>query len=494
MGAPSAGSKEKIAQILIVEDDRIIARDLKLMLEELGYGISGMASSGDDALALVAQKQTDLVLMDVRIKGTIDGIQTAAQIVQRYRLPIVYLTAHTDDLTLQRATETKPFGYVAKPATLADVKVAVSVALTRFRAEQQVEKRKDWLDTVLRSTSEAMVITDGKGRVLFLNRMAEEITGRSNDDAAGKALDNVLQVLDEHGKAHSLQTLGRLNHTDRSQSVAGTLIRPDQTRRQVIVSMAPLIHQPESGTVLVLNDITDIWTQVKELEQSNEKLTFISHSLAQDLRERLFTVTLYSDLLERELKSTLSKDARENLHGISQACRQARTVMSSLLEYFSVSSVSDNEPKLLDANDPYREALSNLAAEIKSSNAVIETSELPVVFAHPRALMLIFQNLIGNAIRYAGYEPPHIRISAEREGEFWRFTVADNGVGFDDGDGEGTFELFQVSIGTEGPGRGIGLATCQRLIQQYGGRIWAESKVGEGARFHFTIPAHRRQH
>jgi two-component system cell cycle sensor histidine kinase/response regulator CckA len=493
MGA-SAGSKEKLAQILIVEDDRIIARDLKLMLEELGYGISGMASSGEDALALVAQKQTDLVLMDVRIKGSIDGIQTAAQIVQRFRLPVVYLTAHTDDLTLQRATETKPFGYVAKPVTLADVKVAVSVALTRFHAEQQVEERKEWLDTVLRSTSEAMVITDGNGRILFLNRMAEEITGKSNSDAAGKALDDVLQVLDEHGKPHSLHALGQLKPTGTSQSVAGALIRPDQTQRRVIVSMAQLIRQPESGAVFVLNDITDIWTQVKALEQNNEKLTFISQSLAQDLRERLFTVTLYSDLLERELKSTLSKDARENLQGISQACRQARTVMSSLLEYFSVSSLNNNEPKLLDANGPYQEALLNLRSEIKSSHAVVEASELPVVFAHPKALMLVFQNLIGNAIRYAGYDPPCVRISAQREGEFWRFTVADNGIGFDVGDGQAIFELFQGSLVHEGPGRGIGLATCQRLIQQHEGRIWAESKIGEGARFHFTIPAHERQH
>lgn len=495
MGSATVRTKEQAASILIVEDERIIARDIKLMLEELGYAVSGIASSGDQALALAAQQSSDLVLMDIRIKGDRDGVQTAAQLIERYQLPIVYITAHTDDLTLVRARETEPFGYVTKPITMQDLKIAIAMALTRHRAQRQIEKREEWFRSILRSTKEAIVITDGSGRISFLNQAAEEMTGNEQESALGRLMSDVLEILDENDQPQALQIYNQKNNFQEPQFLIGSIITPDELRQQVLVSIAPLQGEAGAGSVMVLHDISRIQDKQRALQQRNEqlqsfnnKLEFLSYSLTHDLREPMRMVSLYSDMLVKYDQNALSEETREQLKGIKQASLRMGTVMNSLLDYFSASQLDLKEQRPIDANVPLEEAKLNLSAAIRLSNANIEAYPLPVVHAHPTALMLVFQNLIGNAIKYANRESPIIRISAVRDGDFWCFTVADNGEGFDPQQAQRIFELFRRAHGRDKSGSGIGLATCQRLIEQHEGRIWAESKPGEGAHFHFTIP------
>lgn len=492
-------AKHDAARVLIVEDDGIIARDIKMMLEELGYAVSGIASTGAEALALAANGNVDLALMDVNIKGNIDGIQTAAQLLKQQRLAIVYLTAHTDDNTLQRARETEPFGYIAKPITIADVKVGVAVALTRYRAQHQIEEREKWFLSILRSTGEAMIITNQQGRISFLNFAAEELAGITSGVVLGQALDDALRLVDKDGVRQQLFAADGAGQFSAPEAITGTIIRPDETRRQVLVSAEPLDKARQNGMVVVLHDISDLLRRELALENENEKLThsneklkFLSYSLSHDLREPLRTINIYSDLLAMHEKEALSEDAKQQLRGIGDASRRMSSVMSSLLEYFSISNLDRSEARQIDAADSFREALSNLKSAIDESQAQIEAPNLPMVYAHPTALMLIFQNLVVNAIKYSGQKTPFIRVSACREGEFWLFTIEDNGMGFDPTQAQRIFELFRRGHDREHNGNGIGLATCQRLVQQNSGRIWAESTPGEGSQFHFTLPAEER--
>ena len=130
---------ETRACILIVEDERIIARDVETALEDLGYEIVGVASSGAEALAALGSKVADIVLMDIKIRGDMDGIQTAEQIKTRFRLPIIYLTAHTDRSTLERARASQPFGYIVKPFKIGDMKIAIEAALRQHTSPRKIK-------------------------------------------------------------------------------------------------------------------------------------------------------------------------------------------------------------------------------------------------------------------------------------------------------------------------------------------------------------------
>ena len=160
-------------RVLVVEDEGIIARDITSMLEDLGYEISGQAGTGADALRLASSVAADLVLMDIKIRGAMDGIEAAATIRQQFDIPVVFLTSHADSDTLRRANETEPFGYVVKPFNEADLKVAIEVGFNRHRLQQKVEDRKNWFDTALESIGDAVIATSAEGRIQFFNRGAE---------------------------------------------------------------------------------------------------------------------------------------------------------------------------------------------------------------------------------------------------------------------------------------------------------------------------------
>src|ERR1051325_9878103 len=144
-------------RVLIVEDERIIALDLRRMLRDSGYDAVGIAASAEEALALAAAERPDLVLMDIRIRGDIDGIATARLLQQSFRLPVIYISAHADDATIDRAKATNPFGYLLKPIKPAELKTAVEVTLHKHSLERRLRERERWLATTLGSLADAVV-------------------------------------------------------------------------------------------------------------------------------------------------------------------------------------------------------------------------------------------------------------------------------------------------------------------------------------------------
>ena len=164
-------------------------------------------------------------------------------------------------------------------------------------------------------------------------------------------------------------------------------------------------------------------------------------------------------------------------------------MISGLLE-FSRAGHNAQSMSTVDCNAALQEVLASLAAKIEQTNARISSGPLPTLRAWPGRLNQLVQNLIGNALKYA--KPglaPQIRISAEVHGDCWRFTVKDNGIGFDMKDADKIFGVFKRLHASESEGLGIGLSICKRIVERHGGRIWVESEPGEGTSFHFTIPA-----
>ncbi len=183
-------------KILIVDDEVVVAEDISRQLRSLGYTVVGVVSSGHDAMRLAGEFRPDVILMDVKLKGPIDGIDAARTIHAQYGIPVMYLTAFSDEETLERARQTLPLAYLIKPFVRSDLRAALELALFRHRVARIAEQRGRWLDAVVQSMADAVVTVDALGRVTLLNPAAEELTGWSQSEALGKAIQDVMVTLD----------------------------------------------------------------------------------------------------------------------------------------------------------------------------------------------------------------------------------------------------------------------------------------------------------
>ena len=183
-------------KILIVDDEVVVAEDIRRQLRSLGYVVVGVVSSGTEAVDLAGEHRPDLILMDIKLKGQLDGIEAARTIQLRYGIPVIYLTAFSDEETLKRARHTLPLAYLIKPFVSSDLRAAIDLSLFRHRVLRLAEQRSRWLDSVLQSMSDAVVTIDPRGRVTLLNPAAEGLTGWSQSDALGQAIHDVMIVVD----------------------------------------------------------------------------------------------------------------------------------------------------------------------------------------------------------------------------------------------------------------------------------------------------------
>jgi PAS domain S-box-containing protein len=225
-----------------------------------------------------------------------------------------------------------------------------------------------------------------------------------------------------------------------------------------------------------------------DLERSNKELEQFAYVASHDLQEPLRMVSSYTQLLERRYKAKLDNDAQEFIAYAVDGANRMQRLIQDLLSFSRVST-RGNPFRPTDCNVVLGQARTNLDVIIRENNALVTNDELPLVMADETQLLLVFQNLINNAIKFRSKELPHVQVSAEKNGHEWIFSVRDNGQGIDPQYYDRIFVIFQrLHAKEEYPGTGIGLAICKRIVERHGGRIWLESKPGKGSTFYFTIP------
>ena len=229
--------------------------------------------------------------------------------------------------------------------------------------------------------------------------------------------------------------------------------------------------------------------QADELARSNAELQQFAYVASHDLQEPLRMVISYTQFLQKRYKDKLDADADEFISYAVDGETRMQELIQDLLTYSRVGT----QGKVFEpthCTTLFDRAIFNLRKAIEESEAVVTHDPLPTVLADASQLGQVFQNLIGNAIKYRGDNPPQIHVGAERQDGLWHFTVRDNGIGIDPEQAERIFVIFQRLHGkSEFPGTGIGLAICKKTVERHGGRINVESELGMGATFHFTIPA-----
>ena len=238
----------------------------------------------------------------------------------------------------------------------------------------------------------------------------------------------------------------------------------------------------------VVSDITDNKRAERALKTTNAELEEFAYALAHDLQEPLRMVVNFSQLLAREYAGKLGADADMYVAYSAEGALRIEALLKDLLNYLEVTERDRDRLSPVDCTRVLSQALLSLQIAIQQSGATVTADPLPTVVAQEVMLTQLFQNLIGNSIKYRGEAAPTIHISAERTAEGWLFSVRDNGIGIDPADSELVFGMFKRLHGKEIPGTGIGLALCRKVVERQGGRIWVESEAGQGAVFKFTIP------
>jgi signal transduction histidine kinase len=229
--------------------------------------------------------------------------------------------------------------------------------------------------------------------------------------------------------------------------------------------------------------------KMEELGRSNRDLEQFAYVASHDLQEPLRMVAAYTQLLAERYHGKLDEDADKYMGYAVEGALRMQALVHDLLTFSRVGR-NGVVRKNLDSNQAVREALQNLAVSLQEAGGVAKQSTLPVVHSDRTQLLQLFQNLIGNAIKFRGKEPLVVTLSAERKDKEWEFAIEDNGIGVAPEHKEVIFSIFQrLHTRAEYPGNGVGLAICKKIVEQHGGRIWVDSEPGKGSTFRFTLPA-----
>jgi PAS domain S-box-containing protein len=375
------------------------------------------------------------------------------------------------------------------------------------KSETQTVEARDWLEVTLGSIDDAVIATDSGGKITFLNRVAESLTGWTSQQAVGRPLQQVFVIHNEETGAEVENPVTKALREDRVVRLANHTRLTSRDGRHIPIddSAAPIrdAHGKIVGVVLVFRDVTEraaaelaekqaalvVARHAELLERTNAELRQFAYGASHDLREPLRTISVYSDLLKRDSEIRLQGKSAEYLEFIAGSARRMSQLVDALMEYSMAGDATANPPGVVQMDEILRTTLLNLSGSIAESQALITNDQLPCVVGDEVHLGQLMQNLIGNALKYRGNEAPRIHVSARRQPEEWVFSIADNGQGIAAPYQAQVFNLFTRLHGQNYPGSGIGLATCRRIVERYRGRIWVESEENRGSTFFFTLPA-----
>ena len=274
--------KAKPISILIVEDERIVARDLNFLLQDLGYVVAGITDNGEEAIQRVSVTRPNLVLMDIHLKGDMDGVEAAQRIRTQFGTPVVFLTAHYDEESVIRAKTTYPLGYITKPFDRRDLNITVQVALHKYVLDQKIRNEAQWFSTLLHSLGDGIIVTDVDGYISLLNPVAEQLTGWSSEEAVGLSASHVFKIINERtrkpvespiDKALESRTKQRLPENTVLITKEGNEILIEDSVAPIFSAANPSIEEMDgqyvTGTVVVFREISHkVETQQKLTRQA----------------------------------------------------------------------------------------------------------------------------------------------------------------------------------------------------------------------------------
>ena len=495
------------AAVLIVEDERIVAKDLQQALRSMGHDAFSIASSANEAIAEIEKRRPDLVLMDIRIRGARDGVETADIIRKRFGIPIVYLTSHADDATIERARKTAPYGYLLKPVKVPELRAAIELAAYKANVEKQERERERWLATTLECVPDPLMAVDAMGVVTFMNAAAERLIGGARADAVGFRLSEVLRVAETiDGAIVGVEPID----LERLRRLHSVYVRSTAERvREVLVLPAEVGHEGNRlGTIVVLRDVTDERARAKKLDEAERldaaKTTIIG--LANELNNPLAILVCNASFAKEELEllqmdvkyagpalevtadarferiGKLLADDHDAILRIKNAFRELRALVETPGKEMAQRSSLSRAVERAVAATP--EMLRNHA------RLELDLADDLVVGLDSERLATLLRNVTTNAFEAVLLVPPQlsehvVRITSRRDGLQAVVDVDDSGEGIM---GPIQSRVFDPFFTTRSVGHGLGLTVGRRIAASSGGSLeLVASRPGE-TRMRIRVP------
>jgi two-component system cell cycle sensor histidine kinase/response regulator CckA len=501
------------ASILVVEDEAIVARDIQTTLRDLGYEVLDTAGSCEEAIHRASIRCPDLVLMDIRIQGRRDGIETAEMLRRRFRIPVVFLTAYADDTTIERAKRAQPYGYLVKPIKSNELRSVVEVSLYKHEIDTRLRERERWFSTTLRSIGDAVVSTDVEGRVTFMNTVAEILTGWHTEEAVGRPLEDVLRLAreDSHQEVESpIRRALREGKVARAGERIALLAR-DGAERPIDEIAAPIIDEGDLlGAVMVFRDVSEQRRLQRQIELADRLASVgtmaagMAHEVNEPMTQVMSSVRHVAEQLaahKAELHALFSDEAYASVfkrlddiqRTLEEADLGANRVTKIASELRTFAKPPSNHERPIDLRQVLSWAGEVVAHEIRSRAALaMEVGNVPLVNADEARLGQVFINLLLNAAQ--AIAPGHVkdnevRVTARTTADGRAVVeVRDTGCGIPADLLGRIFDPFFTtkSVGT---GTGLGLSICHGIVRSLGGEIQVESQVGRGTLFRVLLPA-----
>lgn len=333
-------------RILIVEDNVIVAEDLKVKLERLGYDVTGVAYAGKEAVEKIQERVPDIALMDIRLGDGMNGIDTAAILKNEYHVPVIYLTAHADEDTVSKAKKTEPYGYIVKPFDDQELKTTIEIAVYKLKADRKVRESREWLQTVLMSIGDGVIATDKKNQILFMNPVAEKLTEYKEAEVIGKPIDSIFNIISEDSREpvenpvlkvlESGKIVGLANHT--------LLITKSGKELPISDSGSPIIDVRGQilGVVLIFRDQIKERAAEKKLRASEQKYRNMMEFLVDPtylVAEDLTIEYMNPAMIKRVGRDAIGQFCYSAIHQQDQRCEWCIFETEKFLKFGSVETI-----------------------------------------------------------------------------------------------------------------------------------------------------------
>jgi PAS domain S-box-containing protein len=499
-------------RILIVEDEAILAEDLRETLERHGYQVVDVVDNADDAQQRVENLRPDMVMMDIHIAGDQDGISAASRIRQSIDVPVVFLTAHSDAATLERAKQSSPYGYLVKPFDDQELRATIETTVYRHQSDSQLRGMERWLRTTLTSMGDGVIAVDLGRRITFMNPVAEAITGWSREEAIGLPYETVFKIFDPEGDPITSPLAPvldegkdiRFDERFKLQTRQGNQLRIDD-------SAAPIRDDNDQleGAVIIFRDATERW-ELEDLRRKDarrheeakrlESLGVLAAGISHDFNNLLAIIMGHSEIISDS--PNLSGGERKSIDNIRDAARRATHLCEQMHSY----AEDDNFERVsLDLGALVRETVEVMSGRIPENITVELNAPADLAFAkgHNGRLQQMLNNLLINAVESLAERtgkisvsvetvpmlPPDLRLSPRED--------VDAGIGWgvlrvhDDGSGirpEDLDRVFDPFFSTKFIGRGLGLSIVFNAVKAHRGGIALHSEPRAGSQFDIYLP------
>lgn len=497
------------ARILIVEDDRIVARDIQHQLSRMGHVVVGMSASGEDAVRMACSQQPDLVLMDIRLEGEMDGIEAARRIRNAHRIPIVFLTAYANDEVVHRASLTEPFGYLLKPFEEPQMRTVIQMALYKHASDTRLRLSERRYAATLASIRDGVILCNRDGRVDFMNRAAETMTGWTAAEATGQPLSVVFVVVDEETQqpledfSAVVLRSGDFAPPERQARLLPRCGDADALPAGIVVEerCSAIIDDRGDfvGSILVFRDLTQRRRIAEALRTAQADLAHIGRltmmgelaaAVAHEVNQPLMAIVTNAGTCLQHL-SQPQPDLDKTRMVVERIVRDAQRAGDVVRSIRALARRTPVDPGWVDISALTADTLELVRAELRRARITVEAdlqAGPPWVHGDRVQLQQLVLNLVMNAIEAMSADDlpeRRLRIVTGSEDGWLRVRVEDSGPGIVETDIDA---IFRALYTTKPDGLGMGLSISRSIVELHGGRLTAAPGASGGSVFEFVLP------